>query len=101
MGFMDKVKGGASSIASKAQEAGKAGQAKIDQAQAKRHADAMFRDLGALYFAERTGRATPETSQQLEDVVAKLQAHEEAQGPLSLGKEEAPDAGGSGDAGAG
>lgn len=56
MGLLDKVKTQASQAAQKAQEAGKTGQAKLEEAQAKRKLDALFRDLGAAVYSERTGK---------------------------------------------
>ena len=57
MGLMDRVKEQAAIAAQRAtqmtQEAAQQGRAKMDQAQAKRRADAMFRDLGK---PERAGR---------------------------------------------
>ena len=41
MGFMDKVKAQATVLAEKAQEGAKAGQAKLSDMQAKKHADAL------------------------------------------------------------
>ncbi len=56
MGLMDKVKASAEVGLAKATEAGKAGQAKLDAAQAKHRADGLLRELGAVVYAERTGR---------------------------------------------
>jgi len=56
MGLMDKVKQQAEQALAKAQQGVSQGQAKVDQAQAKRQADALFRDLGAAYYAmQRSG----------------------------------------------
>lgn len=57
MGLLDKVKAQATQAAQKASEAGKAGQAKLESAQAQRKVEALFRDLGAAVYAERTGKA--------------------------------------------
>jgi hypothetical protein len=76
MGFMDKVK-----------SLGEAGKEKLDAVQAKRRSDALLRDLGAMYYADRTGRGTGETAQHVEDLVGKLQAHEAEHGQLSLTRE--------------
>lgn len=56
MGLLDKVKVQAAQAAQKAQEAGKTGQTKLESAQAKRKVDALFRDLGAAVYAQRTGK---------------------------------------------
>lgn len=56
MGLMDKVKQQAGQALVKAQQGVSQGQAKLDQVQAKRQADALLRDLGAAYYAaQRTG----------------------------------------------
>ena len=56
MGFMDKVKVQADALAQKAQQGAAQGQAKLDEMQAKRQANALLRDVGATYYAEmRTG----------------------------------------------
>src|SRR5215813_3769419 len=57
MGLMDRVREQAAQLAQKTQEAAQEGRVMLDQAQARRRADAMFRDLGAAVYAERTGRA--------------------------------------------
>ena len=84
MGLMDRVKEQATQNAQKGQEAAQAaareGKAKLDQAQAKRQADAMFRELGAAVYAERTGRATPDTKDKVERLVKALSAQEADQG---------------------
>jgi hypothetical protein len=76
MGLMDKVKAQASTLGQKAQETANAAQAKLDSAQANRRADALLRSLGLAYLAERTGRATPETSGQIDRLLADLAQHE-------------------------
>lgn len=58
MGLLDKVKAQATQVAGKAQEAGRAGQAKLEEAQARRRIDTLFRDLGEAVYAERTGSGT-------------------------------------------
>ncbi|MGP8162195.1 MAG: hypothetical protein ACLQAN_00155 [Acidimicrobiales bacterium] len=79
MPFIDRVKAGAAQAAHKAQEAAKAGQAKIDEAKAKREQDAMFRDLGAAVYAQRSGTADASTSAEIDRLVAALKEHEKAQ----------------------
>jgi hypothetical protein len=79
MPFMDRVKAGATQAAHKAQEAAKAGQAKIDQVQAKREQDAMFRDLGAAVYAQKSGTGDASTSAEIDRLVAALKEHEAAQ----------------------
>jgi hypothetical protein len=68
MGLMDKVKQQAEQALAKAQQGVSQGQAKLDQVQAKRQADALLRDLGAAYYAtQRTGG-----SQQAVDAAMRL-----------------------------
>src|SRR5215467_1441508 len=91
MGLMDRVKGQAAQVAQKTaqvtQEAAHQGKAKLDQAQAKRRADAMFRDLGAAVYAERTGRGGTDTADKIERLVKALSEQEASQG---LGDDTAP-----------
>jgi hypothetical protein len=80
MGLMDKVKAQATVLAQVTQETARDGKARFDQAQAKRRADALLRNLGAAVYAERTGRSTPETEAQIDKLVADLSAHESEHG---------------------
>jgi len=81
---MDRVKEQAAMAAQRAtqltQEAAQQGRAKMDQAQAKRRADAMFRALGAPVYAERTGRGGTDTGDKIERLVNALQQQEAEQG---------------------
>ncbi len=86
MPMFDKVKQQATQVAQKAQEAGKAGQAKIEEAQAKRQADALLRRLGAAVYAQRTGG---ETSENVDELIAAIKAHENEHG-LDAGADEEP-----------
>jgi hypothetical protein len=83
MGLMDKVKAQATVLAQKTQETAREGKARLDQAQAARHADVMLRNLGALVYAEQTGRAAPDSAEQLARLVAQIQVHE-AENGISL-----------------
>jgi hypothetical protein len=74
MKLVEKMKAQASQAAEKAQEGLRTGQAKIEEAQTKKKADALLRDLGALAFAERTGQATEATEAEAERLVADLRA---------------------------
>ena len=75
MGFLDKVK-------SQAEQVAKQGQDKINEVQAKRASDALLRDLGAWYYASRTGRDEGRGAEQIERLVGELEAHEAEHGPL-------------------
>jgi hypothetical protein len=92
MGLMDKVKAQANVLAQKTQETVNEGKARLDQAQAQRRADVMLRNLGALVFAERTGRATADTQAQIDKLVADISAHESANG-INLGVQSTDPAG--------
>jgi hypothetical protein len=74
MPLFDKVKEQAAQAAQKAQGAAQKGQAKIDEAQTKRREDALFRDLGALVYAERTGTAGPGDAGEIERLVGEISA---------------------------
>ena len=80
MGLMDKVKAQATVLAQKTQETVNEGKARLDQVQAQRGADVMLRNLGALVFAERTGRGTADTQAQVDKLVADISAYESANG---------------------
>jgi hypothetical protein len=99
MSLMDKVKAQATQIAQKTQETARDSKVKYDQAQAKRHADTMLRNLGAVVYAERTGRSTGDTQAQIDKLIADLTAHEAENGislvPESAYQNAAPPAGGS------
>lgn len=83
MPLFDKVKAQAAELAQRAHEAGKAGQAKLDDVQARRRADGLLRDLGAAIFAQRSGRASESTAADIERLVGELSSFEAAHGPLA------------------
>lgn len=80
MGLMDKVRAQGSQLAQVAQDAAREGKVKLDQAQAKRRADALFRDLGAAVYAERTGRGSPDSQDRIDRLVDALSRQEADQG---------------------
>jgi hypothetical protein len=84
MGLMDKVKAQATQLAEKAQEAGKAGQAKLGTLQTKKQADALLRELGAHHFAKAKGRGDGQTDTKIAGVMAQLDAHEQENGQIDL-----------------
>jgi hypothetical protein len=102
MKLVEKVKAQAAQAAEKAQEGLRTGQARIEEAQTRKKADALLRDLGALAYAERTGRATEATAAEAERLVAELQAegydHTAATAPAgasgATGENTTPQAGG-------
>jgi hypothetical protein len=82
MGLMDKVKASAEIGLAKATEAGKAGQAKLDAAQAKHKADGLLRDLGAAVYADHVGKGSDENTQTAERIVEDIKAYEAEYGPI-------------------
>ncbi len=89
MGFLDKVKEQAQTAAAAAKEAAAKGQSKLDELQAKKAADAMLRDLGALTYGSATGREQASSEADAGRLVAALQAHEAEHGQLPLTLESA------------
>ncbi|MGH3300141.1 MAG: hypothetical protein ACRDOK_00435 [Streptosporangiaceae bacterium] len=77
---MDKVKAQATQLAQKTQEAAQEGKARIDQAQAGRRGDMLLRQLGALVFAERTGRGTPDSPAKIDQLISTISVHEKENG---------------------
>src|SRR3954451_2132819 len=77
MGVMDKAKAKAEQAIAKGKEGMAQGQAKLDGMQAKKHGDALLRDLGAAYYAKERegGRAGA-----VQAAVAKVAAHEAEHG---------------------
>jgi hypothetical protein len=80
MGLMDKVKAQATQLAQKTQETAREGRARLDQVQANKHADVLLRNLGALVFAEQTGRGTAESQDQIAGLITEISAHEAENG---------------------
>jgi hypothetical protein len=84
MGLMDRVKAQANQLAQNAQQAAQQaaqeGRARIDQAQASRRGDALLRQLGALIYADRTGRGAADTQTRIEQLISEISAHEQANG---------------------
>jgi hypothetical protein len=84
MGLLDKVKTQATQLAEKAQEAGKAGQAKLESFQTKKQADSLLHDLGAYTYAKEKGRADAQTDTKIAGVIAQLDAYEAEHGQIDL-----------------
>ena len=89
MGLLDKVKAQATAATEMAKDAAAKGQAKMNEAQAKKAADGMLRDLGAAFYATKTGRSTPTTEAEIAQLVTSLQAHESEHGQITLAPESA------------
>lgn len=83
MGFMDKVKEQASAAAAVAKDAAQKGQAKVEEVQARRVADGVFRQLGMAFYLQKTDRATSSAETDIAQYVATLQAYEAEHGPLT------------------
>lgn len=91
MGLLDKVKTQAASATAMAKDAAQKGQAKLDALQAKRAADVLLRNLGAIVYAQRTDRAAATADADSARIVTLLEEHEKEHGPIDLGAE-APEA---------
>jgi hypothetical protein len=89
MGLLDKVKAQATAATAVAKDAAQKGQAKLEEVQSKKGADGMLRDLGAAFYATKTGRATPSTDADIDRLVTALQTHESEHGALTLAPESA------------
>jgi hypothetical protein len=76
MGLMDRVRAQATQLAQQAQEAAQEGRSRLDQAQAGRRGDMLLRQLGALVFAERTGRGTADSQARIDQLINDISAHE-------------------------
>lgn len=88
MGLMDKVKAQAEQAVVKGKQGMAQGQAKLDAIQAKRHADALLRDLGAAYYAQQSKGGSAEA---VTAALAKVTAHEAEHGAVDT-TASAPDA---------
>ena len=83
MGLMDKVKAQAEAGLAKAAEAGKAGQAKLDAVQAKRHAESLLADLGFHIYSQHAGRADGDTEAEIARLTDELASYEAEYGQLT------------------
>ena len=84
MGFMDKVKAQATVLAEKAQEGAKAGQAKLSDMQAKKHADALLLELGGIVYSQQAGRAPADADAKVSELVGQIGQFESEHGPISV-----------------
>jgi hypothetical protein len=89
MGLLDKAKDRVAQATEMAKDAAQKGQAKLDEVQTKKATDGILRDLGAAFYATKTGRSTPTTDADIDRLVSALQAHESQHGPLTLAPESA------------
>ena len=84
MGFLDKVKEQGTALAAKAQEGVKQGQAKLDDGQARKRADAHLHDLGAWLWAQKNGRDDGQGDAEVSRLLGELSAYEAEHGALPL-----------------
>jgi hypothetical protein len=70
MGFLDKAKEKASSLAEKAKD-------KVEDVQAKRKADDLLDDLGRILYGQRTNRPADGADAEIARLVGELQKLEE------------------------
>jgi hypothetical protein len=82
MGIMDKVKEQASAAAAAAKEAGKKGQAKVDEMQAKKAADGVMRQLGLASYLQKTNRATATSDADIAGYIETLKTYESEHGTI-------------------
>ncbi len=84
MGFLDKVKEQANTLATSVNDTVAKGQQSMDQGQSRKQSDALLRDLGALVYARDSGRGSDTTEADIERLTAQLQAHEAGGGVVDL-----------------
>jgi hypothetical protein len=89
---MDRVKAQAAIAAQRAQEAAQQGKERLDQAQATRRGDALLRQLGAVVYAERTGRGGVDSKAKVDQLISDISAHERANGLNLTGDQPPPSA---------
>ena len=72
MGFLEQLRQSADELAHWAAEAGKVGAARLEELAARRRADSLLRELGALTYAERTGEGRPDAEAEVDRLVAAV-----------------------------
>jgi hypothetical protein len=72
MGLMDRVKQQANALAQQANQS----MAKLDNLPAQRRADSLLRSLGVAILADKTGRATGDSEEQITKILADIEQHE-------------------------
>ena len=83
MGFMDKVKEGATQAAAATKDAAQKGQAKFGEVQAKRSADGVLRQLGLAAYLQTEGRAPASVESDIAEYIDSLKKYEAEFGALS------------------
>ena len=89
MGFMDKVRSQATTLAEKAQGGLQTGKEKLDVLQERKRAQRLLQELGTLVYRKHTNRATDASAAEIERLVADLQKIE-ADGVDVLRDDDAP-----------
>jgi hypothetical protein len=92
MGFLDKVKEQAGTLANSVNETVNKGQASMDQSQSRKHADGLLRDLGALVYARDTDRGGETVDADIARLMTDLQAHEAQGGVVDMSDHSRPPA---------
>ena len=72
VGLMDRVKQQANALAQQANQS----MAKLDNLPAQRRAESLLRSLGVAVLAEKTGRATGDSEEQIARILADIEQHE-------------------------
>ena len=92
MGFLDKVKEQANTLATTVNNTVSQGQQSMDQSQSRKHADGLLRDLGAKVYARDTGRGGEGIDADIARLMTDLQAHEAQGGAVDLSDHSRPPA---------
>lgn len=79
MTLLDKAKVAAEKAAARGKQGVQQGQAKIDAIQTKRKADALLRELGSAYYAERRHGGSHDV---VESALEALDGHEQEHGTV-------------------
>jgi hypothetical protein len=72
VGLMDRVKQQANALAQQANQS----MAKLDNLPAQRRAESLLRSLGVAVLADKTGRATGDSEEQITRILADIEQHE-------------------------
>lgn len=72
MGFMDRVKSTAQQVGDKAQEVGRTGQEKVEEARAKKKIEGLQRELGAIVYDQKTGSAGAGSDADVDRLVGEI-----------------------------
>ncbi len=91
MGFLDKVREQGSALASKAQEGLSQGQAKLDEAQARKKGNDLLAQLGAWDWATAHGRDGGAGPAEMERLRGELATHEAEHGEIAPPEVAAPE----------